>query len=306
MNAITTTITGAAVTNGVDTPRQRLFREFAESRIALGALVVLVFMIAMAVFAPLLAPQNPYDLAQLDIFDSMLAPFSVGGTGTYYLLGTDGQGRDMISAIMYGLRTSLFVGVFAGVLAFLIGTSLGLLAAYFRGIFDTLLMRLVDLQLSFPAMLIALMLLAILGPGVDKIIIALIVVQWSYYARAARAAALAERNKEYIEAARCQAFSAPRIIFRHIMPNSMAPLIVILTVQVAHAITLEATLSFLGIGLPITEPSLGLLIANGYNHLLSGMFWISFFPGIALVVTIVSINLVGDHLRDVLNPRLRK
>ncbi len=181
---------------------------------------------------------------------------------------------------------------------------MGLIAAYFGGWVDTVIMRIVDLQLSFPAILIALMLLALLGRGVDKIIFALVVVQWAYFARTVRGAALVERRKDYVEAARCLALSHRRIMFRHMLPNCLPPLIVVATVQMAHAIALEATLSFLGVGLPITEPSLGLLIANGFDYMLSGRYWISVFPGIALVLTIVSINLVGDRLRDVLNPRL--
>ena len=167
-------------------------------------------------------------------------------------------------------------------------------------------MRIVDLQLSFPAMLIALVLLVVLGQGVEKIIIALVIVQWAYFARAARGASLSERNKEYLEAARGLRLGPRRIIFRHLLPNIMPSMIVIAAVQIARAITLEATLSFLGIGLPITEPSLGLLISNGYRYMLSGMYWISFYPGVALVITIVSINLVGDRLRDILNPRLKR
>jgi len=167
-------------------------------------------------------------------------------------------------------------------------------------------MRIVDIQLSFPSILVALILVAVLGQGVDKIIIALVTVQWAYYARTVRSSALVERRKEYIEAARCLALGDLRIVFRHLMPNCLPPIIVVVTVQVAHAIALEATLSFLGIGLPITEPSLGLLIANGFQYLMSGKYWISFFPGVALLITIVSINLVGDQLRDVLNPRLRR
>jgi peptide/nickel transport system permease protein len=167
-------------------------------------------------------------------------------------------------------------------------------------------MRIVDLQLSFPAILVALMLLAILGRGVDKVILALIIVQWAYYARTTRSAALVERRKEYIEAAACLALSQRRIIFRHLLPNCLPPVIVVGTVQVANAIALEATLSFLGIGLPMTEPSLGLLISNGFDYLLSGKYWISVYPGVALLITIVAINLVGDQLRDVLNPRLQR
>jgi peptide/nickel transport system permease protein len=183
--------------------------------------------------------------------------------------------------------------------------TLGLLAGYYGGWLDALIMRLADLQLSFPSILIALVLLAVLGQGLDKIVVALIAVQWAYYARTARAAALVERRKEYIEAAACLAFSHTRIVFRHLLPNCLPPLVVLAAVQAAAAIALEATLSFLGLGLPITEPSLGLLIANGFTYMLSGKYWISFFPGLALLALIVGINLVADRLRDVLNPRLR-
>jgi peptide/nickel transport system permease protein len=211
----------------------------------------------------------------------------------------------MLSAIFYGLRTSLVVGVSSGVIALCIGMSIGLIAAHFGGKVDTVVMRIVDLQLSFPTILVALLLLAVLGRGADKIIIALVVIQWAYYTRTVRGTALVEQRKEYIEAAVCLGLSHRRIAFRHLLPNCLAPLIVVGTVQVAHAITLEATLSFLGLGLPVTEPSLGLLIANGFEFMMSGRYWISVFPGIALLVTIVSINLVGDQFRDVLNPRLQ-
>jgi peptide/nickel transport system permease protein len=254
----------------------------------------------------LIAPQNPYDLAKLDLLDSRLPPGESSPSGFIYHLGTDGQGRDMLSAIMYGLRVSLYVGVVSGIIALTVGALLGVLAAYLGGRFEQLLMRIVDIQLGFPAILVALILLAVLGKGVDKIVIALVAVQWAYYARTARSAAIVERNKEYIEAARGLGLSGWRIIFRHLLPNCLPPLIVVGTVQVAHAIALEATLSFLGLGLPTTEPSLGLLIANGYEFLMSGKYWISVYPGIALLITILSINLVGDQLRDVLNPRLAK
>ncbi len=280
--------------------------EFAENRIALGALAFVVVLIVLAVLAPWITPQNPYDLSQLSIMDNMLAPGARSLDGKLYLLGTDDQGRDMLSAIMYGLRLSLFVGVVATVIALVIGTSVGIVAAYFGGRVDSILMRLVDIQLSFPAILIALILLAILGKGVDKVVIALVSVQWAYYARTIRSSALVERRREYIEAAQCLALPRSRIIFRHLLPNAFPPLIVVATVQVAHAIALEATLSFLGVGVPITEPSLGLLIANGYGYMLSGKYWIAFYPGIALLIAIVAINLVGDQLRDVMNPRLKR
>jgi peptide/nickel transport system permease protein len=290
----------------VETPFRRFVSEFASSRIALLGLGLFLLIIAAALAAPLISPQNPYDLNQLDIMDGRLPPGSQSMGGYTFWLGSDDQGRDMLSGILYGLRISLGVGVTSAVIAMLIGTTVGLTAAYAGGRIDGLIMRIVDIQLSFPAILVALILLAVLGPGTGKIVIALVTVQWAYYARTVRGTALVERRKEYIEAARCLALSHRRIVFRHLLPNCLPPLIVVVTVQVAHAIALEATLSFLGIGLPITEPSLGLLIANGFEYMLSGKYWISFFPGVALLLTIVSINLVGDQLRDVLNPRLQK
>ena len=288
-------------------PLRRFVADFAESRLALLGLVLFVVIVLVAVFAPLIAPQDPYDLKQLDITEGRLAPgkLAMDGHMTYWL-GTDDQGRDMLSGILYGLRISLSVGVSSTLLALIVGGALGLLAAYFGGRTETLIMRVVDLQLSFPAILIALILLAVLGQGIGKVIVALFAVQWAYYARTVRGTALVERRKEYIEAAQCLALGPARVVFRHMLPNCLPPLIVVATVQVAHAIALEATLSFLGLGLPITEPSLGLLIANGYEYLLSGKYWISVFPGVALLLTIVSVNLMGDQLRDVLNPRLQK
>lgn len=307
MSATTAGKAPAAKAARVETPFRRFVSEFFESKIATGALVVFVVIVLVAVFAPLISPQNPYDLAQLDIMDGRLEPGSVSeGTGMTYWLGTDDQGRDMLSGIMYGLRISLIVGAGSAIAAALVGASLGMLAAYAGGRTDTIIMRLVDLQLSFPTILSALMILAFLGKGIMNVVLALIVVEWAYYARTVRGTALVERRREYIEAAQCLALPTRRIIFRHLLPNCMPPLIVVGTIQIARAIALEATLSFLGLGVPITEPSLGLLIANGYEYMLSGKYWISFYPGIALLITIVSINLVGDHLRDVLNPRLKK
>ena len=292
--------------NGEQAPFARIASDFAESRIALLGLAMLALILLAAIFAPAISPQNPYDLAQLDVLDSRLPPGAHGTEGKTYWLGTDDQGRDMLSGIFYGLRISIGVGFASTLGGLAIGLLLGLLAAHFGGWVDSLVMRTVDIQLSFPAILIALVLLALLGQGLDKIVVALIAVQWAYYARTVRASALIERSKEYIEAATGLALSPARIVFRHLLPNCLPPLIVVATVQVAAAIALEATLSFLGLGLPITEPSLGLLIANGFTYMLSGKYWISFFPGIALLATIVSINLVGDQLRDVLNPRLQR
>jgi peptide/nickel transport system permease protein len=290
-----------------EAPLRRLAAEFFASRLAAVGFAVFVVIAVVALLAPLISPQNPYDLAQLDILDGRLEPgTSSADGGMTYWLGTDDQGRDMLSAIFYGVRISLVVGAISTIAAVLIGSSLGLIAAFFGGRLDALIMRIADIQLSFPAILIALILIAVLGKGVDKVIVALITVQWAYYARTVRGTALVERRKEYIEAAISLALSRTRILRRHLLPNCLPPLIVVATVQIARAITLEATLSFLGLGLPITEPSLGLLIANGFEYLMSGKYWISFFPGLALLVTIVSINLIGDHLRDVLNPRLRR
>lgn len=282
------------------------WREFSEDRVAVIGLSGFALICFAALFAPILSPQNPYDLAQLSIVNGRLPPGSRGVAGEFFLLGTDEQGRDILSAILYGLRTSLGVGMLSVFLAVFIGAFLGWMAAYLRGPFDMALMRTVDLQLSIPSILIALILLAVLGKGVDKVLIALVTAQWAMFARIARASALSEMQKEYIAAAQGLAFSRTRIILKHLAPNCVAPLIVMATISVAAAISLEATLSFLGLGVPITRPSLGLLISNGFEYLLSGRYWISVFPGLALVAAIISINLVGDRLTDVLNPRLKR
>ncbi|MEO5764087.1 MAG: ABC transporter permease [Casimicrobiaceae bacterium] len=290
----------------VQTPFARIATDFLANPVAVFGLLLLALIVLAAIFAPLISPQNPYDLAQIDVMDSKLPPGGQDAAGATFWLGTDDQGRDMLSAIFYGLRISLAVGTIATVIALIVGLATGLTAAYFGGRIESVIMRIVDIQLSFPAILIALILIAVLGQGTGKVIAALITVQWAYYARTVRSAALVETRKEYMEAARCLALPPSHIVFRHLLPNCLPPMIVVATVQVAAAIALEATLSFLGLGLPITEPSLGLLIANGYQYLLSGKYWISFFPGIALLLTIVSINLVADQLRDVLNPRLQR
>ncbi|MFN0305639.1 MAG: ABC transporter permease, partial [Burkholderiales bacterium] len=205
------------------TPLQRIWSDFAESRIALFGLALLGIVLVVALSAPWIAPQNPYDLAQLDIVDARLPPGSINADGKLFVLGTDDQGRDMLSGIFYGLRTSIAVGVASTLIALTIGLSVGLAAAFTGGRIETLIMRLVDIQLSFPAILIALVLLAVLGQGVDKIIVALVAVQWAYYTRTVRATALVELNKEYVEAARCLALSSTRIVFRHLLPNCLPP-----------------------------------------------------------------------------------
>ena len=284
---------------------KNFWRDFSVNKIAVFALFIFLSILFVAIFAPLVSPTDPYDLNNVSIMNSRMPPMSEDFAGNLYILGTDGAGRDMLSAIFYGLRVSLGVGVLSGVFALIIGSIFGISAAFFRGKYETIIMRIVDIQLSFPSILVALIILAAFGKGVEKTIIALILVQWAYYARTARASALVEINKEYIDSARWRAFSNTRIMFKHILPNCLAPLIVVGTLQTAHAISLEATLSFLGLGLPITEPSLGLLIGNGFEYMYSGDFWISIFPGIALLITVASINLVGDHLRDMFNPRLQ-
>jgi len=255
-----------------ESPAARLAADFLANPVAAFGLVLLGCIVLLALFAPLVSPQDPYDLAQLDIVDARLPPGSTSASGGTYWLGTDDQGRDMLSAIFYGLRISLAVGAASTLLALVIGLTFGLIAAYLGGRIESLIMRIVDIQLSFPAILIALILIAVLGQGTGKVIAALVTIQWAYYARTVRGAALVERRKEYVEAARCLALPPLRIVFRHLLPNCLPPLIVVATVQVAAAIALEATLSFLGLGLPITEPSLGLLIANGYQYLLSGKY----------------------------------
>ncbi len=298
MSAATTTLTRESLAG-------QLIRGFLARPFSLAALLIAAAIVSAALFAPWLAPHDPYELASLEILDNRAPPGHVGVDGHRYLLGTDGQGRDVLSAMLYGLRTSLGVGVLAGVIAIAVGTGLGLAAAWFGGWVDSLIMRIVDLMLGFPTILVALILLAILGTGVDKVIIALVLVQWSYFARTVRATALTETGREYIEAARCLELGDARIVWGHLLPNCLPPLIVIGTIQVANAISIEATLSFLGLGVPITQPSLGLLIANGYQYLMSGLYWISVFPGLLLLLTIFVINIVGDRLREILNPRLQ-
>jgi len=284
-------------------PWQRFIRHFFASPVAAVSTGMFFLIVLMAICAPLITPQDPYDLTSIDFLDGRLPPGSQSADQMVYRLGTDDQGRDMLSAIIYGLRISLGVGVISALFAVIFGGAIGLFAAYSGGRMEGFIMRVVDLQLSFPAILVALMILAFLGKGIFNVVLAIILVEWATYARTARAATLVERRKEYVEAAQCLVIPLWRILFRHILPNIVPALIVIATVQVARAIALEATLSFLGVGVPVTEPSLGLLIANGYQYMLSGQYWVSFYPGIALVVTVVVINLIGDQLRDVLNPR---
>ncbi|WP_342359449.1 ABC transporter permease [Terrarubrum flagellatum] len=282
------------------------WRDFRESRIATAALIVVALILLLAILAPYFTPQNPYDIAKLDLSDARRPPGFVGSGGYAHWLGTDAQGRDLWSAILYGLRISLQMGLIAGAVALSCGATLGVLAAYLGGRAEAFIMRIIDLQLSFPAILLALVLSALLGQGKTQLIIALVTAQYAYFARTAHGAATAERSKDYVEAALSTPMPTYAVVFRHILPNCLPPLIVVATVQIANAISLEATLSFLGLGLPATEPSLGMLISNGFQYMLSGRYWISIYPGVALIILIVAINLVGDQIRDQLNPRLRR
>ncbi|MCA1774782.1 MAG: ABC transporter permease [Loktanella sp.] len=282
---------------------KNFWSDFRQSWVAIGALIVIVTLLLLSFGAPLVAPQDPYDMAMLDWLDAFLRPGTEGTGGYVHVLGTDNAGRDMLSAILYGLRTSFTIGLSAGALALTIGITVGLTAAYFGGRIESVLMRIIDLQLSMPAILLALVLVALLGQGVMQIILALVVAQYAYFARTTHGAATVERGKDYIEAARSTPLPTHRVLFKHLLPNVMPPLIVVATVQVASAIALEATLSFLGVGLPLTEPSLGSLISNGFKYIHSDRYWLSIYPGIFLMITVVAINLVGDQVRTVLDPR---
>jgi len=278
---------------------------FAGYPIAIAGLVGFIFFILVALLAPWISPQNPYDLMVLDIMDGLLPPLSKLGNGTTAWLGTDALGRDILSSVMYGLRISLFVAFVAVTIGTIIGVILGLLAAINGGWIETIIMRAVDLKVSFPGILLALMLLAIFGTGVDKIIYALIIGVWASKARLTRSSALSEMQKEYIDAARLSGIPNWRIMLRFLFPNSIAQVLVVVPMALSGAIGAEATLSFLGVGVPITEPSLGLLISNGNDYLLSGKWWISIIPGLVLVSLVLCINVVADRIREHNNPYLK-
>lgn len=285
----------------------------AQDKVALVSLAILLTLIAMALLAPWIAPQNPYDPAAIDVLDAELPPAWVAGSDMRFLLGTDTQGRDLLSTILYGLRASLTIGLGAVALQAMLGVLIGTFAGYFGGRLDAALMRLADVQLSFSTLMVAIVLLALLQGmfstewyhryALVSLILVIGVAEWPQYARTVRASALAERKKEYIEAARVLGFGPLRIMFRHLLPNCLSPILVISTLQVANAIIAEAALSFLGLGMPITKPSLGALISSGFETLFSGAWWISALPGLALVLLILAVNLLGDWLRDTLNPR---
>jgi peptide/nickel transport system permease protein len=283
----------------------RALKRRSNGQVLTASSVLLAGYVLLAMAAPAIAPQNPYDPLQIYGWEASSPPGTPGSGGYLYLLGTDGLGRDIVSSILYGLRISLVVSVTSAAIAALIGLTAGVSAAYFGRWVDVAIMRLVDLQLSLPTILVALIAIVSLGPGIDRIILALIIAQWATYARLARGIALSETTKSYMDAARLMRLPASRIIFRHLLPNSIAPAVTLIPIEVGHAVALEATLSFLGLGVPIDKPSLGSTVANGFQYLLTGQYWISLFPGLALFGLIASINLVGEDVRRRLDPRSR-
>ncbi|HWA79946.1 MAG TPA: ABC transporter permease [Acetobacteraceae bacterium] len=290
-----------------------LWYNFRRSPVAVIAGAVAFLWIVGALFAPWLAPHDPFDLGSLSLSNSFLPPLPLKGSQWAFPLGTDDQGRDMLSAIMYGGRISLVVGFCSVLFAAIVGVSVGLIAGYGGGALDALLMRIADVQLTFPAILIALVVDGIVSAAlhqlheateIDIIVFAIGISNWPQFARTVRGSTMVERGKDYVLAARVIGISGPRIMLTHILPNVLGPVLVIATINLAVAIVTEATLSFLGVGLPPTNPSLGTLINNGNSYLFSGQWWITIFPGLALVIMVLSINLLGDWLRDALNPRL--
>ena len=292
-----------------------LWWSFRSSPVVIVAAIVTFVMVFSSVFANIVAPFNIFDLTQFNLMDSRIPPVWLEGGNTSFVLGTDDQGRDVLSTILYGSRVSLLVGFFSVIFAMIIGIIVGLVAGYSGGWVDAVLMRIADVQLSFPAILIALLVNGIIGgllPGraqeqlaVYVLIIAISLSFWVQYARTVRSSTMVERTKEYVQAAQVIGLPQPLILLRHILPNVMGPVLVIATIQLALAIITEATLSFLGVGVPPTSPSLGTLIRVGNDYLFSGEWWITVFPGLALVVLVLAVNILGDWLRDALNPKLR-
>jgi len=293
-----------------------LLYSFKRDKVAIFSFSVLVLLLLVGLMAPLISPTNPYDAESIDIMNSEIPPaWSQEGVKEFFL-GTDVQGRDLLSTMIYGLRLSIIIGLGAVMLQALIGISVGLLAGYLGGKIDSLLMRLADIQLSFPYLMVAIFISAIfqvafgIGRYADLAVPLLVVIiglaEWPVYARTVRASVMGEKNKEYVEAARVIGLNRRIIMFRHILPNALTSVMVISTIQVANAVMSEAALSFLGLGMPVTRPSLGSLIRSGFEYIFSGSWWITIFPGILLVIFVLVINLLGDWLRDVLNPKLYK
>ena len=292
-----------------------MLHSFLRDPVALTSFIILAVLFIGAFAAPIVAPHDPYDSATINIMDAQIAPAWTDGGDSKFLLGTDAQGRDILSTMLYGMRVSIVIGVGAVCLQAFLGIVVGLLSGYVRRL-DNILMRIADVQLSFSTYMVAIFIGAIVQTafgvaGYDRVAVPLLIViiglaEWPQYARTVRASVLAERRKEYVEAARVIGLSRVRIMWRHILPNTLSPVLVISTVQVANAIMSEAALSFLGLGMPVTKPSLGSLITAGFEYIFSGSWWITIFPGILLVTLILVINLLGDWVRDFLNPKLYK
>ncbi len=289
---------------------------FRKNPVAMVSFLIFAVIVIMAVFAPLIAPFDPYDPNQIDIMNSEYPPVWIDGSDTQFMFGTDDQGRDLWSTILYGTRLSLLIGLCAVALQAFLGISIGLIAGYVGGRIDNLLMRMADIQLSFSTLMVAIIFLAVTQAmfgsetfnqyAIYFLIAVIGIAEWPQYARTVRATVLAEKKKEYVDSARVLGFGPGRIMVRHILPNSLSPIFVISTVQVANAIISEASLSFLGLGMPPSQPSLGSLISSGFDYIFSGSWWITVIPGVVLVVLVLVINLLGDWMRDVLNPKLYK
>ena len=292
-----------------------IFYSFRRSPVTITSFVVTLLLLAAALFAPWIAPHNTYDVASLDLMDAFRPPAWAAGGDPSFLLGTDDQGRDVLSSIMFGLRISLLVGFVSVILAALVGTLLGLISGYLGGLLDSVIMRIADVQLTFPAILIALLIDGIVGsllsPAARRdfkiyvLVAAIAASLWVNFARTVRGSTMVEKNKEYVQAAKVIGVHPGLIMLRHVLPNVLGPVLVIATLSLAIAILTEATLSFLGVGVPVTRPSLGTLIRIGNDFLFSGEWWMTIFPGLALVLLVLAVNLLGDWLRDALNPKLR-
>ena len=287
--------------------KSRTLKHFLKDPPAIIGVLILFVMLIGAIFAPLIAPQNPYDPRVLSLQNSLLPPIWMPGGKAPFLLGTDDQGRGILSTILYGCRTSFTVGFSVVILAGLIGVMIGMMAAFYGGVLDAVTMRIADTLFSFSTTLMAMLLLGIFkGGGIPLVILAIVIADWVRYARTMRGSTLGVKQDDYVEAARAIGSPNLRIMFRHILPNAIPPILVVAAVDFGAAVMLEATLSFLGVGVPINEPSLGMMIASGKNYIYAGMWWLTIFPGIALIAIVLGVNLLADWLREEINPRLKR
>lgn len=285
----------------------RVLKHFLKDPLAVVGVLILFVMLIGAIFAPLIAPQNPYNPRELSLQDSLKPPLWMHGGESPFLLGADDQGRDILSTILYGCRTSFMVGFSVVILAGLLGVTIGLIAAFYGGVLDAITMRVADTLFSFSTTLMAMLLLGIFkGGGIPLVILAIVIADWVRYARTMRGSTLAVKQEDYVEAARAIGSHNVRIMFRHILPNAIPPILVVAAVDFGAAVMLEATLSFLGVGVPINEPSLGMMIASGKNYIYAGMWWLTAFPGISLIAIVLGVNLLADWLREEINPRLKR